>query len=305
MFLTGGGGMVGRNIQNHSLSADWEILAPTREELDLTDSMAVCDYITTNKPDLVVHAAGHVGGIHANINDPVGFLDINNVIGRNVIMGSWKHGVKELINLGSTCIYPAKASNPLSEDMILTGTLEYTNEGYALAKIMALRLCEYISRQDAKVSYKTLIPCNLFGPFDKFDTKTSHLLPAIISKIHQAKITDTDTVEIWGDGTARREFMYASDLAGAVLRAANDMSSLPNLMNIGLGNDFSINEYYAEVADVIGWKGNFIHDLTRPVGMQQKLCDTKLAIEWGWSAPTSLRDGIKETYKYYCERVLT
>ena len=296
--------MVGQNIRAHHPAKDWEILAPTSVELDLTDPRAVRTYIKNYKPDLVVHAAGRVGGIQTNMAHPVEFLDINNVIGRNVIMGAWTEGVRRLINLGSTCMYPATAPNPLSEDMILTGPLEPTNEGYALAKIMAMRLCDYINREDSEARFKTLIPCNLFGPHDKFDPKHSHLLPAIIHKVHQAKIEGAPNVEIWGDGTARREFMYAPDLADAVLRAATDIATCPELTNIGLGHDFTINEYYAEVADVIGWTGTFTHDLTRPVGMKQKLCDTSRANEWGWRAPTSLRTGIENTYKFYCERYL-
>ena len=232
---------------------------------------------------------------------PVDFLDVNNVIGRNVIMGAWTQGVRHLINLGSTCMYPKSAPNPLSEDMILTGPLEPTNEGYALAKIMAMRLCSYINREDPKARFKTLIPCNLFGPHDKFDPKHSHLLPAIIHKVHQAKITGQPTVEIWGDGKARREFMYAPDLADAVWRAVADIEMLPELTNIGTGRDYTINEYYAEVANVINWNGEFLHDLTRPVGMKQKLCNTSRANKWGWRAPTDLRTGIQETYKFYLE----
>ena len=302
LFLTGGSGMVGQNIQAHDSAKNWDILAPSSAELDLTDPQAVCAYIKMHKPDLVVHAAGRVGGIQANMAQPVGYLDINNVIGRNVIMGTWSEGVRNLINLGSTCMYPAAAPNPLTEDMILTGPLEKTNEGYALAKIMAMRLCEYINREDPTARFKTLIPCNLFGPHDKFDPKHSHLLPAIIHKVHQAKIAGAPNVEIWGNGKARREFMYAPDLADAVLRAASDIENCPELINIGVGHDFTINEYYSEVADVIDWQGKFTHDLTRPVGMKQKLCDVCRATEWGWSAPTSLRVGIEETYKFYCER---
>jgi len=301
LFLTGGGGMVGQNIQAHEKAKNWDILAPTSAELDLTDPKAVRSYIKKNKPDLVVHAAGRVGGIQANMADQVGFLDSNNIISRNVIMGTWSEGVRNLINLGSTCMYPAAAPNPLSEDMILTGPLEATNEGYALAKIMAMRLCEYINREDPKALFKTLIPCNLFGPYDKFDPKYSHLLPAIIHKVHQAKIEGAPNVEIWGNGKARREFMYAPDLADAVLRAATDIETCPDLINIGLGHDFTINEYYSEVADVIDWQGKFTYDLTRPVGMKQKLCDTRRATEWGWIAPTPLGFGFEEPSNFYSE----
>lgn len=301
LLLTGGNGMVGRNILEHPMAAGWDIIAPGSQELDLTDATAVDTYVKSHKPDLVVHAAGQVGGIQANMAHPVAFLERNTAIGRNIIMAAHQSGVRQFLNLASTCMYPRAAPNPLTEDMILTGQLEPTNEGYALAKIMATRLCEYICREDETAQYKTLIPCNLFGRHDKFDPKHSHLLPAIIHKMHLAKQNNDETVEIWGDGTARREFMYAGDLADAILRAAVDMNAVPDLMNTGLGHDFTINEYYQTVADVISWQGTFVHDLTKPVGMKQKLCSTERQTAWGWSAPTSLRDAIASTYKFYLE----
>ncbi len=301
LFLTGGGGMVGRNIRAHGAADAWEILCPGSRELDLTDQRAVADFYASHKPDLVIHSAGRVGGIHANIANPVAFLDDNTTMGRNVILEAHKSGVRRLINLASTCMYPRAAENPLREDSILTGQLEPTNEGYAIAKILAMRLCEYIRREDDSAQFKTLIPCNLFGIFDKFDPKHSHLLPAIIHKVHQAKITGETEVEIWGDGTARREFMFAGDLADAIWKAAADLDQLPDAMNIGLGHDHSINDYYATVAEVIGWQGQFVHDLSKPTGMKQKLCSTERQTNWGWQAPTSLRDGIAQTYRHYLE----
>lgn len=297
--------MVGRNILDHPLAAHWDILAPRSSELNLTDADAVSAYIETENPDVVIHAAGRVGGIQANIGNPVAFLDENTAMGRNIIMGAYNAGVRQFVNLASTCMYPRAAPNPLTEDMILTGELEPTNEGYALAKIMATRLCQYIRRQDPGAQYKTLIPCNLYGPHDKFDPKHSHLVPAIIHKMHVAMTEGHDRVEIWGDGTARREFMYAPDLAEAVLKAAKDIDALPDLMNVGLGHDHSINDYYKTVADIIGWQGQFTHDLTKPVGMKQKLCDPTCQTTWGWSAPTSLRDGIAQTYQFYLEKAAT
>ncbi len=303
LFLTGGSGMVGRNIQDHPSAANWDIHAPSSSELDLTDMAAVRSYLAKNTPDLVIHAAGRVGGIQANMAHPVAFLEANTAIGRNVIMGAYAAGVRSFLNLASTCMYPRAAPNPLTENMILTGELEPTNEGYALSKIMATRLCEYIGREDRTAKYKTLIPCNLYGPHDTFDPAASHLIPAIIHKVHTAKAQGLDTVEIWGDGTARREFMYAADLADAVLRAASDIAALPATMNIGLGTDYSINDYYATIADVIGWQGTFTHDLSKPVGMKQKLCDVSRSRTWGWAAPTELRDGIARTYEFYREKV--
>ena len=296
--------MVGKNILEHPMADCYEILAPSSKELNLTNSADTLNYINEAKPDVVIHAAGRVGGIQANIANPVDFLVTNTDIGRNVILAAYKSGVPQLINLASSCMYPRNAPNPLSEALVLKGELEPTNEGYALAKIFATRLCEYINIESQKkstfsVRYKTLIPCNLFGRYDKFEPEHSHLIPAIIHKIHQAKLTGTTEVDIWGDGTARREFMYAGDLAGAVLQAVKDFDKIPDVINIGLGHDHSINEYYAAAAQVIGWQGNFVHDTTKPVGMKRKLVDIGRQRGWGWMPSTSLIAGIEKTYQYY------
>lgn len=298
--------MVGKNILEHPMADRYEILAPSSKELDLANSADTQYFINETKPDVIIHAAGRVGGIQANIANPVDYLVTNTDIGRNVILAAYKSGVPRLINLASSCIYPRNAPNPLSETLILQGELEPTNEGYALAKIFAIRLCEYINRENHKkstssVCYKTLIPCNLFGRYDKFEPEHSHLLPAIIHKVHQAKLTAKTEVDIWGDGTARREFMYAGDLAAAVLHAVQDFEKMPDVINIGLGHDHSINEYYAAVARVIGWEGNFVHDTTKPVGMKQKLVDVSRQRGWGWMPSTSLQSGIYKTYQFYLE----
>ena len=256
ILLTGGRGMVGQNVL--AAADTLTIDHPSSSDLDLTRATDVLSYIQDTKPDLIIHAAGKVGGIQANMADPVGFLDKNLAIGRNLIMGAYEAGVPELLNLASTCIYPRAAENPLRENMVLTGELEPTNEGYAIAKIAALRLCEYIRKQRPELQYKTLIPCNLYGPHDNFHPEKSHLLPAIIRKVHDAKQKGEAQVEIWGDGTARREFMFAGDLAEVVLKAGANMSTLPDLMNTGLGHDHSINDYYQAVADALGWQGEFL-----------------------------------------------
>ena len=301
LLITGGSGMVGQNILNHPLAKSWEIFAPSSNELNLTNTLECEKYISKKMPNLIIHSAGKVGGIKANIAEPVEFLDKNIMIGRNVIMGARLAGVKNLINLASTCIYPRLAENPLNEELILKGELEPTNEGYAIAKIFSTRLCEYIRREDPTYQYKTLIPCNLYGLYDKFDPDKSHLVPAIIHKIHQAKISNKPSVEIWGDGNARREFMYSADLADAVFNAAKNMEILPNKINIGIGNDYTINEYYETIAEVLGWNGVFTHDLSKPVGMMRKLCDTSLQSNWGWKPKTSLKNGLTKTYQYYLE----
>lgn len=301
MLLTGGSGMVGRNLQEHPGISKWDLYAPTSSELDLTDTFAVYEYIKNLSPNIVVHCAGKVGGIQANINSPVTFLDQNITIGRNVVMGSFFSGVKNFINLASTCIYPREASNPLTEDMVLTGSLEETNEGYALAKISTLRLCQYIRKEDPSFIYKSIIPCNLFGRYDHYDSIKSHLLPAIIKKVYDAKMNSSDHVEIWGDGSARREFMCCNDLADILIRAASDLTKVPDLMNAGIGHDYSVLEYYQKVSEVIGWDGKFKFDISKPKGMKQKLCDVSRLHDWGWSSKISLEQGIEIAYKYFLE----
>jgi len=301
ILLTGGRGMVGRNILENPLACQFEIIAPGSDELDLTDFAATRRFMANIKPDAVIHSAGRVGGIQANMAYPVDFLVTNVDLGRNVILAARETGVNTLLNLASSCMYPRNAANPLGEDLILKGELEPTNEGYAIAKVFATRLCQYISRENPNLQYKTLIPCNLYGRHDKFSPVHSHLIPAIIHKVHQAKLQGRASVDIWGDGTARREFMYAGDLADAVLRGLADFEKVPELMNIGLGHDFSINEYYAVAADIIGWHGEFVHDTNKPVGMKQKLVAIDRQRNWGWMPTTSLREGIYQAYQYYLQ----
>ena len=299
ILVTGSGGMVGRNLLEHSVISKFEFLAPSRTELDLCDFSALQAYLRSNKPDMVIHAAGKVGGIQANMREPVDFLLANLDMGRNIVWASQQAGIKRLINLGSSCMYPRNHSEPLKEEMVLKGELEPTNEGYALAKVVTARLCEYIMRENASYQYKTLIPCNIYGRYDKFDPVHSHLIPAIIHKVHQAKQSGQDLVEIWGDGTARREFMYAGDLADAIMCAVSNFDTLPNNMNVGLGHDHTINDYYQAAAEVMGYAGGFEHDLGKPVGMARKLVSVELQTNWGWSARHELREGIEKTYSYY------
>lgn len=303
ILLTGAGGMVGKNLLEHQAIKAFEVLAPRSTELDLRDFVAVHAYLDKHHPDMVIHAAGKVGGIQANMREPVGFLLENLDMGRNIVWASRQTGIKRLINLGSSCMYPRNHNEPLSEELVLKGELEPTNEGYALAKVVTARLCEYITREDASFQYKTLIPCNLYGRHDKFDPAHSHLIPAIIHKVHQAKVAGDGQVEIWGEGTARREFMYAGDLADVLIRAVMEFDALPMMMNVGLGHDFSINEYYQATADVMGYRGEFIHDLTKPVGMARKLVNVERQQAWGWSAQHTLRSGIAKTYDFYLKGI--
>lgn len=299
ILLTGGGGMVGRNLLEHPDIGEFDVLAPRSDELNLCNFNEVQAYLRAYQPDMVIHAAGKVGGIQANMREPVGFLLENLDMGRNIVWASRQAGVKQLLNLGSSCMYPRNHNEPLKEDLLLKGELEPTNEGYALAKVVTARLCEYIMREDSSFQYKTLIPCNLYGRHDKFDPVHSHLIPAIIHKIHQAMQNGYRSVEIWGDGTARREFMYSGDLADALVRAIKEFAALPAMMNIGLGHDFTIIEYYQAAAEVMGYTGTFEHDLSKPVGMARKLVSVEQQQAWGWTAQHSLREGIKKTYEYF------
>jgi GDP-L-fucose synthase len=304
ILITGGTGMVGKNILEHNASKNYTFISPTSNELNLLNYEKTYNYIKHNKPDFIIHAAGHVGGIQANIANPVNFLVKNTDIGRNTILAAFNNGVKNFLNLASSCMYPRNAKNPLKEDLILKGELEPTNEGYALAKIYATRLCEYIVKENPEFNYKTAIPCNLYGKYDKFSPHHSHMIPAVIKKIHDALKANQNTIEIWGDGMARREFMYAGDLADFIFYAIENYFNMPQNINVGLGYDYNINEYYKVIANIVGFKGNFIHNIDKPVGMKQKLIDNELLEKFGWEHKTSLEEGIQKTYNYFKTEVL-
>ncbi|MGK0270525.1 MAG: nucleoside-diphosphate-sugar epimerase [Cocleimonas sp.] len=299
ILLTGANGMVGKNILEAAVKHNHEFLSPRSSELNLLDESAVNQYISEHKPDMVIHAAGIVGGIQANMAQPVKFLVDNMRIGLNILTASNDNDVVNFLNLSSSCMYPRDAINPLSENLILKGELEPTNEGYALAKVTSTRLCEYISAENPQRKYKTIIPCNLYGRFDKFDPNHSHMIPAVILKIDDAVKAGLSEIDIWGDGEARREFMYAEDLAEFIFYAIANFESMPQNLNVGLGTDNTINEFYQAIASVVGYRGTFKHDLSKPVGMKQKLIDDKKLTEFGWSHKTSLKVGIKKTYDFY------
>jgi len=303
ILITGANGMVGKNIVNFLAIQGYTLLTPSHQELNLLDNQSVKIYLVENSPDMVIHCAGIVGGIQANIAHPVQFLVENTQMGINIILSSYEVGIKKFINMSSSCMYPRDAHNPLSEDLILKGELEPTNEGYALAKVTSTRLCEYIHRENSKYQYKTIIPCNLYGQYDKFDPKHSHMIPAVIQKIHEAKINQQASIDIWGDGNARREFMYAEDLADFVSYAIKNFENMPQNINAGLGHDYTINEYYKVIAEVIGYEGTFSHDLSKPIGMKQKLIDDTKLKAFGWYYKTSLEEGIAKTYDYYTKEV--
>ncbi|HIF9419448.1 TPA: GDP-L-fucose synthase family protein [Photobacterium damselae] len=303
IFLTGGTGMVGRNIIALAIEQGHEVYAPSRSELNLASIADIKAYLEEITPDVVIHCAGLVGGIQANIEAPYDFCFENLQMGTNIVHASHLAGVSKLINLGSSCMYPRFAENPLREDMVLQGELEPTNEGYAIAKVATARLADYVSQQYG-VEYKTYIPCNLYGYWDKFDPNKSHMIPAVIRKLNDAVKAGTEVVDIWGDGTARREFMFAEDLADFILFSLTKFEQVPRYINVGIGSDYSINEYYQTVANVVGYTGRFEHDVSKPAGMKQKLVDINKQTQLGWSPKTSLEMGIEKTHVFYLNEVL-
>lgn len=300
LLITGGSGMVGRNLLGHPDLHRYDVWAPKRIELDLFNQEAIRKAIIDYAPNFVIHCAGRVGGIKANIANPVEFLLENFDVGRNVLLAARDSGLEiNVINLGSSCIYPKDHSDRLREEDLLTGQLEPTNLGYALAKLSVIKLGEFISGSSSKITCKSLIPCNLYGPYDKFDLDKAHLIPSVINKIHTAKTNDHKEITIWGNGKVRREFMYASDVASSIIYAVENFHEAPSILNIGWGSDYTIYEYYSTVARVLGWKGEFSFDLSKPEGMKRKLLDVSKQKHWGWKPSVSLEEGIKKTYDYY------
>jgi len=279
------------------------MVAPSSSQLDLLDRAVVDSVFQGSKYDLVIHCAARVGGIWANINAPVRFLADNARMNLNVFESAYEAHAPRLINMGSSCMYPKDYRSPLREEDLLAAPLEPTNEGYALSKLVGAKLCEYISR-DGNYHYRTLIPCNLFGPGDDFSPERSHLIAAIIVKIHKALQAGDDSVEIWGDGEARREFLFVDDLADFIVDVASHLEELPSCLNVGYGADHTVNEFYRMVAQEMGFSEKFTHNSSKPVGMQHKLLDSTRAARLGWRPRTPIEDGICQTVRHFRERIL-
>jgi GDP-L-fucose synthase len=302
VLLTGGHGMVGRNLREHPGVAQWDLRAPSRAELDLADFDATQSYLRSWTPDVVIHAAGKVGGIQANLAAPLDFLVQNLDLGRNVVLAARAAGVPRVVNLGSSCMYPPAAAQPFNESSLFTGSFEASNGGYGLAKATVARLCSYAMREDPALRYQTLVPCNLYGRHDHFEPERSHLVAAALAKVHAAKVEGHETVEIWGDGSARREFMYCGDLADAIVRFVQAPPPGDwDCLNIGMDAEHSVDDYYRAVAEVVGWHGRFVHSPSRPVGMLSKRIDTARQRQWGWSPRVSLEEGLALAYAFYLD----
>ena len=272
----------------------------THKELDLTNQKAVHEFFAVEKPEYVFLAAAKVGGIYANNTYPAEFIYSNLIIETNVIHACYRHGVKKLLFLGSSCIYPKIAPQPLKEEYLLTGELEPTNEPYAIAKIAGIKMCEAYNRQYG-TNYISVMPTNLYGPNDNFDLASSHVLPALIRKFHEAKMQNRTEVEIWGTGEPKREFMYVDDLADACIFLMNnyDYKDIGAFVNIGTGTDLTIRELAETIKDIVGFTGQLKFDTSKPDGTPRKLLDVSKLRSLGWEAKITFKDGIKKTYTWF------
>ncbi|WP_050783430.1 GDP-L-fucose synthase family protein [Methylobacterium nodulans] len=277
------------------------VLTVSRRDVDLTHQEATERWIKQQRPDVVVLAAAKVGGILANSQYPADFIGQNLAIALNVIRASHAVGVRKLLFLGSTCIYPKFASQPLNEDALLTGPLEPTNEWYAVAKIAGIKLCQAYRLQHGN-DFISAQPTNLYGPNDNYDLNSSHVMAALIAKIARAKQDSLDTVTVWGTGEPRREFLHVDDLADAVVFLIKNYSDETSI-NIGVGDDISIRQLAALIAEIVGWQGRFAFDTSKPDGTPRKLVDVSRLHSLGWKARISLPDGIRQTYRAYQEQM--
>ena len=296
-----GRGLVGSALERSFTAAGYRnLLLPTHAELDLRNQAAVNRFFQQEKPEYVFHAAGRVGGILENTKHPADFIADNIAIALNVIEAAHQTGVEKLLFLSSSCAYPRQAPQPMKEEYLLTGPLEPTNEPYAIAKIAGIKLCEAYHRQHGD-RFFSLMPTNLYGPNDNFDLQTSHVLPALIHKFHDAKLSGAATVTVWGSGAPRREFMHVDDLAKACLLLVDRLEG-GQLVNIGTGTDVSIADLTHLIARVIGYEGTIVWDRSKPDGMPQKLLDVTQARELGWQAHISLEDGVRSVYEWFCSQ---
>jgi GDP-L-fucose synthase len=307
IYITGHLGLVGSAIVRQLEARGFtNLLMRTRKELDLTNQAAVQAFFKNEQPDYVIHAAGKVGGIHANNTYPADFIYQNIMMEANVINSAYENKVKRLLFLGSTCIYPKAVEQPMREDAILTDTLEPTNEPYALAKIAGIKLCESYNRQH-DTDFRSVMPTNLYGINDNFHPENSHVIPALMRRFHEAKMNNDTEVVVWGTGNAMREFLYVDDMAAASLFVleldeqtyqANTKPMLSHI-NIGTGVDITIREMAETMKQVVGFEGELTFDITKPDGAPRKLIDVSRLSDIGWEYTTELKEGLKKTYKWY------
>jgi len=296
LFIAGHRGMVGSALMREAEKrGGFELLTATRNQLDLCDQRAVYEFLASKKPDIVIIAAAKVGGIHANSTYPADFIYENLSIASNLVEGSRKAGVKRALFLGSSCIYPKLAPQPMTEDCLLTGPLEITNEAYAIAKIAGLKLCQHYRAQHG-LMYHSAMPTNLYGPGDNYHAENSHVIPAMIRRFHEAAERGDASVTIWGSGTPRREFLHVDDLAAACFHLLS-LSSPPDWVNVGVGDDVTIMELAQLVAKTTGFKGEILTDPTKPDGTPRKLLDISKIQATGWSPDVPFEAGLAAAYQ--------
>nr|GLL34303.1 putative GDP-L-fucose synthase 2 [Ipomoea trifida] len=300
IFVAGHGGLVGSAVvRKLSHLGFTNLLLRTHSQLDLAVQSAVDAFFAAEKPDYVILAAAKVGGIHANNTYPADFITINLQIQTNVVTSAYKHGVKKLLFLGSSCIYPKFAPQPIPETALLTGPLEPTNEWYAIAKIAGIKMCQAY-RIQFKFDAISAMPTNLYGPNDNFHPENSHVLPALLRRFHEAKVRSDEKVVVWGSGSPLREFLHVDDLADAIVFLLEHYSGLEHV-NVGSGKEVTIKELAELVKEVVGFKGELVWDPTKPDGTPRKLMDSSSLAGMGWTPKISLRDGLIDTYKWYLD----
>ena len=299
VWIAGHAGMVGSALVRRLGRERCTLLSAGRDELDLVRQDAVERWMEANRPEVVVVAAARVGGIHANDSYPADFLYENLTIESNIVHAAWRGGTEKLLFLGSSCIYPRDAAQPVAEDALLTGPLEPTNEWYAVAKIAGIKLCQAYRRQHG-CDFIAAMPTNLFGPGDNFHPENSHVPAALLDRFHRAKVEGRDTVEVWGSGRPRREFLHVDDMADACVFLLKHYSG-EDVINVGTGRDIAIAEFAEMVADVVGFRGRIAFDPGRPDGAPRKLLDTSRLEALGWTAGTGLRDGLEAYYRWYLD----
>ncbi len=300
IFVAGHRGLAGSALMRRLEAGGFDnLITRSRQALDLCNQAAVADFFAAEKPDYVLLAAARVGGILANSTYPADFIHDNLAIQTNVIHASFVHGVRKLLFLGSSCIYPRLCPQPMKEEYLLTGPLEPTNEAYAVAKIAGIEMCRSYNRQHGTF-FMPVMPTNLYGPNDNFHLQGAHVLPSLMHRFHNAKMQGDDEVVVWGSGTARREFLFADDMADACLFLL-EQAERPDLINIGTGREVTIHELAEMVKTAVGYEGRLVFDPEKPDGMPRKLLDVGRLAAMGWQAPTDLQQGIVKTYRWFCD----
>jgi GDP-L-fucose synthase len=303
VLVTGANGMLGKSVTKSLLEFNFEVIAITRKEVDLTSSIETRKILEKHTPDTIVHCAALVGGIQANISGGGKFLLQNLAIDNSILISAKELGIRDLIYIGSSCMYPANRDSALTEDQILTGPLEKTNENYALAKIIGSRMVEAIA-EEHNLNWRTFIASNLYGPYDHFGSDKSHLLSAIITKAIDAKKSKSK-IEMWGDGKPRREFTYVEDFSDWIATSINKLATLPQNLNLGIGTDHTVHDYYMMVLKAIDYQTEVVLNLDKPSGNMRKLMDSSKARAAGWNPKTSIEEGISKTITWYLSNMVS